>query len=212
MTIFPNVPDLPGVPPVLRSPLAGAAILAAPKIQNFLDQFAPNFGVFDKNDVKILNPDSFLSIEYANSRKISSFPVEKGSFANYNKVNNPFSGIIRVAKGGSVSDRQTFLAELQALADSIDLVKLITPEAVFLEVNMESFNYRQEARSGATMIIATCKFIEIRIPGWIQQSGTITTTSKSPSALSKISSGFSSPIKAAMAISSLAGMFLKRGI
>lgn len=208
---FPNVPNLPGVPPVMRNPLAAVTTLAAPIISALLDSFKPVFGVFDEAGAKLLEADTFISLEYTNQRKISAFPVEKGSFTNYNKVNDPFRGIVRAAKGGTLADREAFIASLQALADSLDLVKLVTPEAVYINVNMEGFSYKRTQTSGANQIIAECKFVEIRLPGWLPAQP-VTPQAKSPSAMDKIVSGLSKPIEATGAAITKVTGFLSRGI
>ncbi|OYV48309.1 MAG: hypothetical protein B7X10_03270 [Burkholderiales bacterium 21-58-4] len=160
---FPTVPNLPGVPNLLRSPVAAAAVTAlSPLISSFLGSFAQVWGVFDAQGNQVLTPDTFLALEYTNSRRISNFPVEQGSFASYNKVNDPFSGTVRMAVGGTLSAREQFLADLQMLADSLDLYTLVMPEASYINVNMDRFDFRRETRNGAGVIVASCHFVEIR--------------------------------------------------
>ena len=160
---FPSVPNLPGVPSLLRSPLAAAAVTAlSPLISSFLGTFSQVWGVFDAGGNAVVTPDTFLGIEYTNSRRIANFPVEQGSFSAYNKVNDPFVGAVRMAVGGTLADREQFLQDLQTLADSLDLYTLVTPEASYSNVNMERFDYRRETRNGAGIIVANCHFVEIR--------------------------------------------------
>ena len=165
---FPAVPNAPGVPPLLRNPLAAAATLAAPLIGSFLDSFSQVWGVQDSNGNMVLSADSFLGIDYTNSRRIANYPIEAGSFASYNKVNDPFRATVRMAKGGTLADRESFLAQLQTLADSLALYTLITPEETYKNVNMERFDYRRDARNGAGIIVASCHFVQIRIAAQIQ--------------------------------------------
>ena len=208
---FPNVPQLPGVPPVLRDPLAAAATIAAPFVGSLLDSMSPTFGLFDQANVKLVDPDSFLGIDYTNPLKISAFPIEKGSFQNYNKVNNPFLATVRLAKGGTKDDRDNFLKDLQKLSNSLDLVKLVTPEAVYLNTNLESFSYRRSANNGANMIIAELKFVEIRLPNFVKDTTSIT-KAKKPSLIDKVMSGLKSPLAAAKSVASKATDFISKGI
>lgn len=159
---FPDVPNLPGVPNITRNPLAAITTLTAPLISGFLGSFASVWGVFDDSGNQVLTPDTFLGIDYENSRRISNFPIEQGSFASYNKVNDPFVGTVRMAVGGTLAAREQFLQALQALADSIDLYTLVTPEASYANVNLERYDYRRDARNGAGVIVASCRFVEIR--------------------------------------------------
>lgn len=211
--IYPNIPDLPGVPPVLRNPLAAAAATrGAEIIGKFFDQFKAGYGVYNESGEKILNPDSILSLDYVNQRKISSFPIEKGSFNNYNKVNDPFRDTIRACRGGSVEDRMTFIQELLALSDSLELVKLVTPEYTMINVNMEGFTYRREQKAGANIIIAECRFVEIRIPGLQPENTAITTHAKSPTAKNKTFSGLANAIVATVSIASTATLLIGKNL
>ena len=160
---FPNVPELPGVPAVFRGPIiAQVATLAAPIIGGFLDLFAPVWAILDGSGNPAIVPDTFLGIDYQNSRRIANYPMEAGSFSSYNKVNDPFRGTIRMAVGGTLADREGFLADLQRMADSLDLYTLVTPEGSYPNVNLERFDYRRDDRSGANMIVASAHFVEIR--------------------------------------------------
>lgn len=161
---FPSVPDLPGVPNVLRNPLAAATTLLAPVIGNFLDDLLPSnkWAILDKNGKNAINPDNFLSIEVVDPYSISSFPVEKGSFADYNKIKRPFTVSVKMSAGGTIADRQSFLIDLYTLETSTDLYSIVTPEITYLHVNMERFDMRREARNGASIIIVDCHFQEIK--------------------------------------------------
>lgn len=159
---FPSVPNVAGVPAMLRDPLAAITTLAAPVISGFLGQFTPVWGVFDSSGKAIITPDTFLGIDYENARRIANFPVEQGSFATYNKVNDPFTATVRMAVGGTVAQRNAFLQALEMLSDSTALYTLVTPEASYKNVNMERYDYRRDSRNGAGMIVASCRFLEVR--------------------------------------------------
>ena len=188
VTTYPSIPSLPGVPPVVRDPLAAVAAVAAPAIQSFLSLFAQTWGVFDENGVQVLEPDSFLGIEFINAYNISSYPVEKGSFANYNKVNNPFYATVKLAKGGTTEDRAAFLDALSEIAKSLDLYTIVTPEDTYSNVNLEQFDYYRETKDGAGIIIANCRFIEIR-EAQSEPSLKQAQTGQSPTSSAEINSG-----------------------
>ena len=188
VTTYPSIPSLPGVPPVVRDPLAAVAVVAAPVIQSFLSLFSQTWGVFDENGVQVLEPDSFLGIEFINAYNISSYPVEKGSFANYNKVNNPFYATVKLAKGGTTEDRSAFLDALSEIAKSLDLYTIVTPEDTYSNVNLEQFDYYRETKDGAGIIIANCRFIEIR-EAQSEPSLKQAQTGQSPTSSAEINSG-----------------------
>lgn len=159
---FPNVPNLPGVPALARDPFAVGITLAAPLISGFLGSFMPTWGIFDSSGNKALNPDTFIGIEYDNPFRVSIYPVEQGSFANYNKVKTPFSGTVRMAIGGPLQNRQQFMASLESMVADTNLYTLVTPEATYANVNLERYEYRREETSSANLIVARCRFVEIR--------------------------------------------------
>jgi hypothetical protein len=156
-------PFLPGIPPLLTKVIPAVATLAAGTLADLLQSFAPVWGVFDEFGKQVLTPDTFLGIEYINSHRVSDYPLEKGSFAYYNKVQEPFSARVKVAKSGTETDRITFLNAIDALSKSLLLYTLITPEETYKSVSIERYDYLRETRNGAGIIIANIHFVEIRL-------------------------------------------------
>src|SRR5574340_220619 len=95
-------PNFPGIPPLQnKQVIAGAALLAAPVLSNVLSALAPKWGIYKSDKTTLaIEPDSFIGIEYLNSQNVSSYPIERGSFASYNKVQNPFNAIVTISKSG----------------------------------------------------------------------------------------------------------------
>ncbi len=161
---YPNVPNLPGVPPVLRNPYLAAAISqVSPIVSGFLTGLEKVWGVYDENAQNlVLTPDSIYGIDYLNSTRISDYPVEAGGFDTYNKVNNPRSISVSMRKGGTSAERSAFLQALESMVVDINLYTIVTPDTTIRNVNLERFDYRREARNGASLIIVACHFTEIR--------------------------------------------------
>ncbi len=200
---FPSVPKLPGVPPIPRNALASAVTIAAPIISDVLNLFAPIWGVFGPSGDQVLLPDTFLGISYRNSRHIANYPIEQGAFASYNKVQDPFDADVRVAVGGTVEDREQFLAALEALANSLDLYTLVTPDATYPNVNLARFDYRREIDGGAGLIVANCHFVEIRQAAAMQVVGAPNPTQvQAPSSAAVVSQGHVMPQTPSVSISS----------
>ena len=160
-----SFPFLPGIPPLLSNQLgAAAATIAAPYIAQLLQINAPKWGIYDAaGKVQVLNPDSFLGIEYINSHRVSNYPVEKGSFAYYNTVQDPFSARVKMAIGGSENDRTNFLNTVDTLSTSLNLYTLVTPEKTYANVTIERYDYRRETNNGAGMLVVNIHFLEIRL-------------------------------------------------
>lgn len=173
---FPNVPALPGVPDIRRSAFGIAAqsgILG--KLQG-LDVFgllggllAAKWLIVDANGKTVIEPDSVVAFEYKGESRLAGYPMEKGSFATYNKVQMPYDIRLRITCGGNVAiggiggmSRDKFLATLEYMKASLDLVTIVTPDMAYKNVNLENFDYRRTATNGATLITADLMFSEVR--------------------------------------------------
>lgn len=159
-----SFPNFPGIPPLSQNQaIAGGAVAASGLLQNVLNKLSPKWGIY-KSDGKTLaiQPDSFVGIEYLNSQQVSNYPIEKGSFASFNKVQNPFNAVVKISKGGSESDRAAFFDTLEALMASTDLLILIAEDRLYRNVTLERFDYRRDSSAGAGMIVASVHLVEIR--------------------------------------------------
>lgn len=168
---FPNVPNLPGVPQVPRSPSvpptvvsavsAGLGVAALWKALFSAPQWAiykavtttrgadgvDEVTVTDRKAVVV--PDSFGEFTYRNEFTTSDFPVEQGQFASYNKVAHPFEVSVRMYKGGTKESRQEFLDSIDAIVGDLNLYDIMTPEKVYLNVNVTRFEVARRGASGA---------------------------------------------------------------
>jgi hypothetical protein len=144
------LPGLPPLPPGVNQPIVSLAVSEA--ISGLLWQASkvpPLWGVFDANGNQVLFPDSVLEFTNRQEYEVSDFPVQQGSFASYNKVIRPFEVQLRFSVAGSVSDRAAFLTDLAALAASIDLFSVVTPERVYQNVNLDRYEVIRRGAKGA---------------------------------------------------------------
>lgn len=179
---FYNVPELPGVPPMLRDPSALVPLPyqpAANLIINFATPVAvgTNFNATNSNDTSawglfdpatgqaVIRPDTFLGLEYRSSTRISNYPLEEGAFESYNKVNDPFDIVIGMACGGDQTTVAEFLATAKTLSASLDLYTVATPDEIFESVNIERYDYKRSQRSGAWLVTVNFYLKEIRVNG-----------------------------------------------
>ena len=125
--------------------LGGAALINA--------VFGKTWGIVNQFGIPIVLADTVVSMNYDAGASISKYPVEKGSFASYNKVNNPSMASVQMAKGGeSVLGRSLFLTQLEALLKSTVSFNIITPEYVYMNYQIIGLNTARSAQDGATMI------------------------------------------------------------
>lgn len=210
MASFPNVPVAPGVPPVLRAAetVADNAILLAADAAILAHAFqGPQWGIFDQANRPVITGDTVLGVDFRKEWRVSDYPIEEGGFASYNKVRTPFDIRVRFAYSGkgsilsaitsggvlgqiaagrnpSLANRTAFLQSLDAAAGSLSLFNVVTPEFTYAGCNIVHYDYRREARHGATMLIVDVWLNEIRVAPSPQFSNT-----KQPSGADPVNGG-----------------------
>jgi hypothetical protein len=194
-SLYPLVPFAPGIPAVLRS---GAAILDAATLNklgigdalnSFLGSNAPKWGLYDTDGNPVVFADSVEAFDYNSGSSVSNYPIEGGKFSSYNKVANPYDIVLRMNCGSAIDNRVDFLVGLENAAASLELYTVVTPEFVYHDANVVSFNYRRESTSGANKIIADVHITEVR-----QVEASQFTNTKSDSAVGAVSLGQIQPV------------------
>lgn len=219
---FPDIPPFPGVPLLPRLPDTGTivrAVLGAAQggIWSVL-QTDRRWGIFDRSGKPLADPSNISGIAnvYANSIGVSSslstseveygkecqtsdFPVELGSFAQYNKVERPGSPAVTFAFSGSESDRAQFLNAIDLACKSVDLYDVVTPEITYIGHSIDGYRYSRTASAGATLLVVQLTLREVR-----QVSAQYTSSSgKTPSvidAVPKINAGKIQPLSAVKSV------------
>jgi hypothetical protein len=106
---------------------------------------------------------SFVDVEYKQDWPISDYPVEAGGFQSYDKVQLPFDLKVRLAGGGSAPEILLFLNAIDAMANSIGLFSVITPEGAFNSLNVSHYDYKRTAKNGVSLIVVDVWFTQIRV-------------------------------------------------
>lgn len=182
---FPNVPKVPGVPAVPRSakfPAAARVVLGLTQgLLWRLFQVETRWGVFDKNGKALGDPAKFTGfvgaildaagvgstlstggVDYSKETRVSDFPIEKGSFASYNKVEQPANPNVTLCLTGSEKNRRTFLEAIDKATKSTDLYSVVTPEVTYVDYSIERYSYSRRSSKGATLLIVELSLREIR--------------------------------------------------
>ncbi len=135
------------------------------------------WGIYDSaTQQPALLAESVISFGFKKEYKISDYPIEVGTFANYNKVDLPYIGMIRMSMGGSTLDRAEFLDKLVELGTSTQLFDIVTPEHVYLNANIVDYDYARTATNGAGLIVADIKLMEVRTTAQASFNKTQSTT------------------------------------
>ena len=120
------------------------------------------WGIFDSALKPVFDVDTCVEVGYKGETKVSQFPVERGSFANYNKVQEPYQIRLQLAVGGDGRRIQAFLQALEIAKNSTNLYVVQTPEKLYLDACMTGYNYKRTATNGRNMITADIELVEIR--------------------------------------------------
>lgn len=188
---MPQVPNVPGVPPLSSYATYQTVLLTADVALNVFQALQPQWGLYkDGNPVLVsslpallglggvtgainsisnvfgVNTFSSFSIvdfEYKQNWTVSDYPVEDGGFQSYDKVQLPFDIRLRVAAGGTKSNRQALLTIVDALTNTLDLYDVVTPEKVYKSCNIDHYDYNRKSQSGVGLIIVDLWLRQIRV-------------------------------------------------
>jgi hypothetical protein len=178
---FPNVPQLPGVPALPRSPnfptVARAGLGLLQGLLWRIYQVQTRWGIFDVAGNPLGNPAQFgpvadvagvsatlstAAVDYSKETRVSDFPLERGSFASYNKVETAAAPTVTLAFTGSEADRRSFLDAIDEACKSVELYSVVTPEVTYINYSIERYNYQRRNAKGATLLIVEISLKEIR--------------------------------------------------
>lgn len=177
---FPDIPKVPGVPSLPRSSVSNAiarSVLGA--VQGALWrvlQVQTRWGVYDAQGRPLADPGIFggplgtfggmtLStgaVDYSKETKVSDFPVERGTFASYNKVESAATPTVTLHMSGSEDERKDFLEAVDRACKSLDLFSVVTPEVTYIDYTIERYSYQRRSASGATLLTVELTLKEVR--------------------------------------------------
>ena len=176
-----------GIPPLLGD-VAGlfvdqVSVMVADTFTGYGSGEPPMWGVF-LGGAPVILADTVTEMGYKQDWAIADYPVERGGFESYDKVNTPFAVHMQFVSGGTEERRQALLDSIAAIGDTLTLFDVVTPEAVYVGVNVQSYTYRRASRNGLGLMIVNVVFIEIR-----QEGSTDFKNAKSPSGFAAAQAG-----------------------
>lgn len=138
--------------------------------QDFLNNFEVEWGIYDQDGNSLTGLGLSLigaiqsthAFKYDKITRVSDFPVERGGFATYNKVELPALSTVVLNLTGSDSDRTQFLNQIDIACKSTKLYTIITPEIQYLNYSIQSYNYSRTAQKGATLLSVELMLMEVR--------------------------------------------------
>lgn len=155
---MPDIPNWKGLP---NAGLDAGISLGGAALINSL--FGNYWGIFNEYGVPLLLADNVISLQYENKSRVVNAPIERGTFASYNKISDPWKATVQISKGsGGALERGAFLAQLEILSKSTLRFIVITPEFVYKFANIVGYDLAREAKDGATLIKVNVHLEEIR--------------------------------------------------
>lgn len=125
--------------------------------------FGKQWGLFNEYGIPLLLSNHVVGIQYNNGSSLADAPLEKGSFASYNKVANPYTAVVQLVKGdGSVAERNLWLAQIEAYARTTIKFYIVSPEFVYINACIESISYSRSAQEGQQLIRVNIALREVR--------------------------------------------------
>jgi len=155
---MPNIPNFKGL---VSSGVDAAISFGGAFVINRL--FGNQWGVFNQFGIPVLLADNVTEVRYQSTSTVASAPIERGSFASYNKVGDPYQATVRMTKGsGGATMRGLFVGQLETLSKSTLLFHVITPEYVYRNASITGLDYMRTAGEGARLIEANITLEEVR--------------------------------------------------
>ena len=119
-----------------------------------------NWTILNESGSKAIDFTAMLVLDVRDNGEAVSTPVEKGSFANYNKVQSPTEIRATLGLQGDSFLLDNALETIKQLQTDPELVSLATPSAYYESLTIESYSYRLDRSSGFLTVELT--LVEIR--------------------------------------------------
>lgn len=131
---------------------------------------------------------TFIEIEVTNEGQTLSYPVEAGSFVDYNKVQTPLEISITAARQGDETDFSAILETLDDNQAKPTKLFITTPSSYYGPMTLERYDYRRTVDNGAGLLLVNMNFVEVK-EAQTQVTTTVITKPKNPSSANKTDTG-----------------------
>ena len=126
------------------------------------DFLSKNKGWIVKGQSAAVDFNSMQEFSVEKSSRLPDEPIEKGSFATYNRIIEPRAITCRLSIEGGASKLQNAIDRLTDLCENDEKITLTTPEQSYKNMMLESFDYRRDATNGRGVLYVDLRFKEIR--------------------------------------------------
>ena len=184
-----SVPNVAGVPALLGGFAASAALTSISALADVAGTLASTlgqqWGIF-LNGSPVVIADTVTSFDFRKELVIADYPIERGAFESYDKVERPFDVRFRFAAGGSEANRTAMIASIKSIAGDMNLYDFITPTDICESVSIGHVDYRRTSQNGVGLL-------QVDVWGWQvivnSTSGLSGDSTKSPGSADPVISG-----------------------
>lgn len=131
-------------------------------ILDFFTAYNPVWTLLSENGGDAVTFDVFCEMECKGENQVAYEPLEQGSFAAYNKQSSPLQFRVVLAMTGTPSAQQEALERIEELCNGTELLSLVTPQQEYQSLNLESYSYKRNETSGASLLTVELMLVEIR--------------------------------------------------
>lgn len=144
--------------------------------------------LLDESGATAVTFTSFIDIDYRNEGQALSYPIEQGSFANYNKVDTPLDIRVTLGLQGAESDFEYILTKLDEYKKEAVKLSVVTPSALYESMTLVTYSYKRTQDSSAGMLVVELVLNEVREVK-TQVTTTVITKPKNPTSAEKENTG-----------------------
>lgn len=129
----------------------------------FANALFGSWNIYDhKTDREITSFDTFLGYTYQDDASIPSHSIEEGGFSTYNKIVDPATITVILAKSGFPAEIRYTLEDLERYAQSTDTIDIVLPFRSYLNYNISSISHSIQEGDAVSRLVVELKLTEIR--------------------------------------------------
>lgn len=126
-------------------------------VDKILYGFEVTYALTSNDGGSIIEFKSLLKAEYKSAGKVVFEPIEKNSFATYNKTSEPREYLFTVALQFPNNNFTSALARLEELKKGVELFTFTTPYMNYYNLTLEGYAYTLETFTSMLIIELQCK-------------------------------------------------------
>lgn len=124
-----------------------------------------------------------------NNSDVASYPMEKGGFSDFNKVQTPAELTFTLAFGDDPDKQRVAISMLERMQNSTELLTFVTPEKTWDNLTITGLTYRKISNDGVTVALnVEVSFREVRFVS-VETSKITIKSAKDPGSVSTVDTG-----------------------